>query len=643
MGEGGAVAEAALPRRLLRPTISKKFAVFFGLILLVVAANGLVIRTLMKEREGIAATINLAGSLRYLSQAAQAELLRLAVGLTTDRQALDGYFRRFEHVLGTLSHGGSVDGLEIERLPAGIMPLADSVQASWADYRADAAAILRKRELGEGAAREFEHLYADATAILAMTNDIVGKLVAHVDQSEARAVRSLAILALFDFLLIAAGFAVIRKRLVAPLRQLAEASLRFAAGHYDARTRFRSHDEIGQLAEAFDHMAEKTERHIRQSARDLEEIRNAEKALLKLSQAVEHSPATVVITDRDGTIEYVNPKFTEITGYSRREAVGQNPRILKSGTTPPEVYADMWSTLLRGQEWRGELENRKKNGELFWEATRISPLRNEEGAITHFIVVKEDITERKRAEEEILRLNAGLERRVQERTRDLESFSYSVSHDLRAPVRSINGFARLLKERCDGCHDAQARDSLERIIKSSLRMGDLIDDLLRLSQIGRSEISLEQVDLSGLAREVLGELADHAPERKLDARIEEGVVVRGDPQLLRIVLENLLGNAWKFTARRETAQIGFGWREESGRRVIHIRDNGAGFDSRYANRLFGAFQRLHRAEDFEGTGIGLAIVARIIGLHDGRIWAEAEPERGATFHFTLAGQEPPSA
>jgi light-regulated signal transduction histidine kinase (bacteriophytochrome) len=303
----------------------------------------------------------------------------------------------------------------------------------------------------------------------------------------------------------------------------------------------------------------------------------------------------------------------------------------------------MWSTLLRGQEWRGELENRKKNGELFWEATRISPLRNEKGAITHFIVVKEDITERKRAEEEILRLNAGLERRVQERTRDLESFSYSVSHDLRAPLRGINGFANLLKDRCSDCRDAQAQESLERIIKSSLRMGNLIDDLLRLSQVGRGGISCERVDLSALAREVLAELSERTPERRQEAQVEDGVVVTGDPQLLRIVLENLLGNAWKFTAKRDVARIAFGWREEGGEHVIFIRDNGAGFDPRYAQRLFGAFQRLHRAEDFEGTGIGLAIVARIIGLHDGRIWAEAEPERGATFHFVLAGQGPSAA
>jgi PAS domain S-box-containing protein len=623
------MAEAALPGRLFRPTISKKFAIFFALVLLVVAANGMVIRTMLKEREGIAATINLAGSLRYLSQAAHAELLRLAVGLAADRGVLDAHFRRFEHVLETLARGGSVDGFEIGRLPDGIMPQADSVRALWADYRTDADAILRKRDLGEGARKEFEHLYADASAILATANDIVGQLVAHVDLAEARAVRRLIALALLDFLLIAAGFVVVRRRLVAPLRQLAETSRRFAAGHYDARTGFRSRDEIGQLAEAFDQMAEKTERHIRQSARDME-------ALRKLSRAVEHSPATVIITDHEGTIEYVNPKFTEVTGYARREAIGQNPRILKSGTTPPEVYTDLWTTLLSGREWRGELENRKKNGELFWEATRISPLRNDLGEITHFIVVKNDITERKRSEAEILRLNADLERRVRERTQDLEAFSYSVSHDLRTPLRGINGFARLLKERCDGCHDPQARDSLDRIIRSSLRMSDLIDDLLRLSQIGRNELSFALVDLSRLAGEVLAELAERAPERRVATEIDADVVVRGDPQLLRIVLENLLGNAWKFTARRETARIGFGWREEGGRRVIHVRDNGAGFDPRYAARLFSPFQRLHRAEDFEGTGIGLAIVQRIVVLHGGRIWAEAEPERGATFHFTLS-------
>jgi len=371
---------------------------------------------------------------------------------------------------------------------------------------------------------------------------------------------------------------------------------------------------------------------------DITERKRAEQELLKLSRAVEQSPATVVITDLQGNIEYVNPKFCQLTGYTAEEAMGQNPRILKSGMTPQEEYRKLWTTIMSGGEWRGEFLNKKKNGELYWESASISPIRNAEGTITHFLAVKEDITERKKAEEEIRKLNADLMEQAIELkavNAELEAFSFSVSHDLRAPLRGIDGFSQALLEDYGSQLDAQGMDYLQRVRASTLRMNQLIDALLSLSRVTLGDLRREPVDLSALARVVAEDLQAAQPERSVEFAIEPGLVADGDPRLLRLVLENLLGNAWKFTGRKPKARIQFSADELDGRAVYFVRDNGTGFDMAYADKLFGPFQRLHGQNEFPGTGIGLATVQRIIRRHGGRVWAEGEPGRGATFYFTL--------
>jgi light-regulated signal transduction histidine kinase (bacteriophytochrome) len=235
-----------------------------------------------------------------------------------------------------------------------------------------------------------------------------------------------------------------------------------------------------------------------------------------------------------------------------------------------------------------------------------------------------------------------LERIVAERTlelenanRELDAFSYSVAHDLRAPLRSVDGFSQILLEDYTDKLDAEGKRHLQRIRESAQQMGQLIDDLLTLSRVTQGELRYELVDLTALARAVLAHLQKNQPPRKAELIISEGLFANGDARFLGIVFENLLGNAWKFTGRCPVARIEVGSRQEKGYPVFFVRDNGAGFDMAYAHKLFGVFQRLHSTVEFEGTGIGLAIVQRIVRRHGGRVWAEGEVGQGATVYFTL--------
>lgn len=244
-------------------------------------------------------------------------------------------------------------------------------------------------------------------------------------------------------------------------------------------------------------------------------------------------------------------------------------------------------------------------------------------------------------EAELRAVNARLEQRVAERTRqledayrELETFSYSVSHDLRAPLRAIDGFSRILRTEYGDCLPPGALDHLERICGAAQRMGALIDDLLQLSRLSRQEVRLDQVDLSVLAHAVADVLAQAEGSPRVRLRVQDGLTALADPGLLRIVLENLLGNAWKFTAHADEPQVSVG----ADGPVYWVRDNGAGFDMGHADKLFEPFQRLHADREFRGTGIGLATVKRIIQRHGGRIWAEGEPGKGACFYFTLGGE-----
>jgi light-regulated signal transduction histidine kinase (bacteriophytochrome) len=274
-----------------------------------------------------------------------------------------------------------------------------------------------------------------------------------------------------------------------------------------------------------------------------------------------------------------------------------------------------------------------------------SPIRDVAGKVIGASKVARDITERKEAAEKIRQLNIELEQRVIARTaeleaanRELEAFSYSVSHDLRAPLRAVNGFAGIVLEDFSSQLPEEGKRYLERIRNGGQRMGELIDDLLAFSRLSRQSVNRQNVDTAGLVQTVLSELKSQWDGRRIEIKAGELPACHGDPALLKQVWVNLISNAVKYSRGRDPAMVEIGCEQKNDKDVYFVRDNGAGFDMQYANKLFGVFQRLHRADEFEGTGVGLAIVQRIVHRHGGAVWAEAEVNRGATFHFTLKGE-----
>jgi light-regulated signal transduction histidine kinase (bacteriophytochrome) len=289
-----------------------------------------------------------------------------------------------------------------------------------------------------------------------------------------------------------------------------------------------------------------------------------------------------------------------------------------------------------------EIQQRRFDGSPIWVQSTARGVRDTGGQMAYYEGSVVDVTERKKAQDEILRLNAELEQRVIERTaqletanRELEAFSYSVSHDLRAPIRAINGFARLLADDYHAALPENARHYLQQIRSSGQRTGELIDDLLMFSRLGRQQLSRRPVNMDTLVQQALADLRADYADRSVEFDIAELPDCQADAGLLRQVLVNLIGNALKFTRHIPLPKIEINWQASGAEVIYFVRDNGVGFDMQYAHKLFGVFQRLHQVEDYEGTGVGLALAQRILQKHHGRIWAEAALNRGATFYFTL--------
>ncbi len=378
-----------------------------------------------------------------------------------------------------------------------------------------------------------------------------------------------------------------------------------------------------------------------------------EKCEALLAVAVEQSPSGILIADApDAKIQYANQAALAIRGLSDRPLEGitierHSPAwqtFLPDGVTPyPSEQLPLSRAVREGAvSEQVEAVIRREDGECRWITANAGPVRNKSGDIVAGIVVFHDVTERKQAEQEIRRLNVCLEERVRERTarweaanKELEAFTYSVSHDLRAPLRAINGYARILAEGFGPRLDAEGLRILGVVCSEAERMGHLIDELLNVSRLGRGGLRPVPIDMTALVREVCAQYGPSFAQRQVDLELAPLPPTVADLSLLRQVWTNLIDNALKFTRRRERARIAIGGWTREGENVYCVKDNGAGFDMNYADKLFRFFQRLHGPEEFEGNGVGLAWVQRIIRLHNGRVWAESEVDRGAVFHFAL--------
>jgi len=343
-------------------------------------------------------------------------------------------------------------------------------------------------------------------------------------------------------------------------------------------------------------------------------------------------------------IHIANDCYCKLTGYSLDELTASDVHLL----IPPDEESTR--DLERAQVFSGQRQTvtserrmQHKDGTVIWVHRSLSMVRDDNGHPLYFISVIEDISARKQIESEMDTLNAGLEARITERTaeletanRELSAFSYTLAHDLRAPVRAINGFSTMVMTACADFIDVKSQSNLKRVIAASERMGNLIDDLLHLARLSRQEMQPKEFNLGDLAISIVTALTAAGPERDVTIKIQAGMLAHGDTGLMHAALENLIGNAWKFTAKADKPEIRIGSEHRDGQTVFHVRDNGAGFDMQYAHKLFAPFQRLHHASEFEGTGIGLATVKKIIQRHGGSIWIESAVGLGTTVYFTVA-------
>jgi PAS domain S-box-containing protein len=371
------------------------------------------------------------------------------------------------------------------------------------------------------------------------------------------------------------------------------------------------------------------------------QLRASEERFRLLVEGVEEY--AIYVLDLEGRVVSWNQGAQRIEGYKAEEVIGSH----FSRFFPPEdIEAGLPNRLLEKARASGrcyeEMWQVRKDGARFWANLMLAPLKDEQGRLYGFAKVNHDMTFYKTAQEEIRRLNSTLEQRVRERTaqleavnKELETFSYSVSHDLRAPLRHIDGFADMLRQRASSQLDQTSLEYLNIITEATRQMSRLIDALLAFSRMGRAALNKGQVDSNKLVKAILHDLSYETEGRRLDWRITQLPMVMADPALLRQVWFNLISNALKYTRTRDLATIEIGVKPSETEHIFYIKDNGIGFDMHYVDKLFGVFQRLHGAGEFEGTGIGLANVRRIVQRHGGRVWAEGEPDVGATFYFTL--------
>jgi len=370
---------------------------------------------------------------------------------------------------------------------------------------------------------------------------------------------------------------------------------------------------------------------------EVSRIERLEEENRSLREILENLPVMVFVKDaNDRRFLGLNVAGEALLGVSRDQFVGKLAEELFPADQAATIHASDDEAVQSGRAVEVPEEPIETSRGTRWITTRKVPVLGADGLPKWLVGIVEDITERREAEE----ARARALQEADEATRELESFSYSVAHDLRAPLRSLDGFSQALVEDYHDLLDDEGRRYLGFIRGSAQRMAQLIDDLLSLSRVTRAELAREPVDLTALVRSAAARVEASDSGRRVEIVVEDGLACVGDPRLLAVVFDNLLNNAWKFTGKRADARIEVGAAATEEGPAFYVRDNGAGFDMAYADKLFGVFQRLHAASDFDGTGVGLATVQRIVRRHGGRAWAQGEIDRGSTFFFTLGSQEP---
>ncbi|GAB3249638.1 sensor histidine kinase [Chitinimonas naiadis] len=446
-------------------------------------------------------------------------------------------------------------------------------------------------------------------------------------------------------------------RVLNPLQRLMSESIRLARRDLSTPFEWRRHDEIGKLGQSL----EITRQSLHSLFAELESKNKELEADIQQRKQIEHAlrasedryrrlvESTNVVPWEANPAEwrftYVGPQAETLLGYPLH--IWYSEGFLTSYLHQDDrhlAYKLFTETQDKDNTIEFECRMLGANGKAVW-VMLVATILPDEAGERHLQGYLIDISARKSTEIELNHYRNHLEELVEQRTKalaaankELEAFSYSVSHDLRAPLRSVDGFSQVLLEDYSDKLDDAGRQYLGRIRRATQNMSNLIDDLLNLSKLTRSEVNTQPVNLSEVASEIVQELRQVEPEREVAVNVMPNLITDADPKLVRVALQNLLANAWKFTARSKDAEIKFGATHIDGQNAFYVSDNGAGFDMAYADKLFGAFQRLHSPQEFEGNGVGLAIVQRIIHRHNGRVWAKGAPGQGATFYFTLPRQ-----
>lgn len=595
----------------------------------------------------VVATVNIIYMLYFIDKTRHDALARLHATIQETNSLL-------KVVLAGPLYDGNVEQLNTDLDSFFINP--DMVAINLKEKRGDIF-ISRKRESLHGMGELIKHELTISRGIDELGVITVTYTTENIEKSLLESRNELILFSLFLLLGLFLVIFIVATGMTRPIDRLTAAAREMAAGNLDQDIETSGARELRILGSSFVRMRDAIQEKIddladknRQLSEEILQRIRTEQALTqseeKYRSFFEQSISPMLLAHGKQLLDG-NAAALKMLGLETIEELQNltvmdiSPERQPDGTLTSTVIESILTDLKKQGSTYLEWYHQRKNGEIFPVAVSLTVIGIEDDKpLLH--VIWQDISDRKHAEEELDNHRRHLEELVEYRTneltvvnKELEAFSYSVSHDLRAPLRSIDGFSLALLEDYIAVLDETAQDYLKRIRAAAQKMDQLIDALLDLSRVTRRELKSRPVNLTQIAREILADLKQNEPQREVEYKVQDGLHARGDKELLRIALINLLRNAWKYTSKTSRGQIEFGCKTEDDETVYFIQDNGAGFDMAYADKLFDPFQRMHPAIEFPGTGIGLATVSRIINKHGGRIWAESAPNKGATFYFTL--------